>query len=85
MLSDPRRGWHDPYCAPFFFGDVELQDKLRFILNRNVVFHLWLENEILSMINQRYGQFEAESADSVLQEFIDFTELTTEPSLVPHQ
>ena len=66
------------HVAHHRFDDINLQDKLRFILNRDVVLHLWPRDEILLMINQLYGRVEGESADSILQEFtdtaIDFTE-----------
>ena len=66
------------HVAHHRFDDIHLQDKLRFILNRNVVFHLWPQDEIQSMIHRLYGQIEGESCDSILQEFadtaIDFTE-----------
>ena len=66
------------HVAHHDFKDIQLQDKLRFLLNRNVVFHLWPKDEILNMTNQLYGQVEGESADGMLQEFtdtaIDFTE-----------
>ena len=61
----------DPY-------DVETLDKLRFILDRKVDITLAPRESILEAINRYYGQTEAESADSMLQEFtdtaIDFTE-----------
>jgi type IV pilus assembly protein PilB len=65
----------DPY-------DVETLDKLRFILDRKIEIALAPRENILEAINRYYGQTEAESADSMLQEFtdtaIDFTETMTE-------
>jgi type IV pilus assembly protein PilB len=61
----------DPY-------DVETLDKLRFILDRKISIALAPREQILEAINRYYGQTDAESADSMLQEFtetqIDFTE-----------
>jgi type IV pilus assembly protein PilB len=65
----------DPY-------DVETLDKLRFILDRKVDIALAPRDSIQEAINRYYGQTEAESADSMLQEFtdtaIDFTETMSE-------
>ncbi|MEX0936925.1 MAG: ATPase, T2SS/T4P/T4SS family [Pirellulales bacterium] len=59
-------------------NDLETLDKLRFILNRKVEIALAPKESIMEAINRYYGQFEGESADSMLQEFtdtaIDFTE-----------
>ena len=58
--------------------DVETVEKLRFILNRQIQIALAPRSNILEAINRYYGQFDGESADSMLQEFtdtaIDFTE-----------
>ncbi len=58
--------------------DVETVEKLRFILNRQIQIALAPRASILESINRYYGQFDGESADSMLQEFtdtaIDFTE-----------
>lgn len=58
--------------------DVETIEKLRFILNRQIQIALAPRSSILEAINRYYGQFDGESADSMLQEFtdtaIDFTE-----------
>ncbi|MBA63139.1 MAG: pilus assembly protein PilB [Planctomycetaceae bacterium] len=58
--------------------DVETVEKLRFILNRQIQIALAPRSGILEAINRYYGQFDGESADSMLQEFtdtaIDFTE-----------
>jgi len=58
--------------------DVDTLDKLRFILDRKIEIALAPRENILEAINRYYGQTEAESADSLLQEFtdtaIDFTE-----------
>ncbi len=58
--------------------DIMLQDKLRFILNRNVRFITRDRDEVLDAINFFYGQSEGESADSMLQEFTDTTAAFTE-------
>ena len=69
----------DPY-------DFDTVEKLQFILNRRIEIALAPREKILEAINKHYGQIEAESADSMLQEFtdteIDFTETetTTQPS-----
>jgi type IV pilus assembly protein PilB len=59
-------------------NDVDLVEKLRFILNRDIRVAVAPRAHILEQINRRYGQIEGESADSILQEFtdtaIDFTE-----------
>ncbi len=58
--------------------DLEITEKLRFILNRRVETALAPREAIQEAINRYYGQVEGESADSILQEFtdtqIDFTE-----------
>lgn len=58
--------------------DLATQDKLRFILNREVKIVLAPRESILDAINRHYGQIDGESADTVMQEFtdtaIDFTE-----------
>ncbi|MEM9410102.1 MAG: GspE/PulE family protein [Planctomycetota bacterium] len=60
-------------------SDMETIEKLRFILNRDIVPALATRSQINEAINQFYGQVEGESADSILQEFtdtaIDFTEM----------
>ncbi len=62
--------------------DVETLDKLRFILDRRISTALASKESILEAINRYYGQQDAESADSMLQEFtetaIDFTETAEE-------
>jgi type IV pilus assembly protein PilB len=62
--------------------DYETQEKLRFILNRDVRIALSPRESIQEAINRHYGQTDAESADSMLQEFtdtaIDFTETMEE-------
>jgi type IV pilus assembly protein PilB len=62
--------------------DYETQEKLRFILNRDVRIALSPRESIQESINRHYGQTDAESADSMLQEFtdtaIDFTETVEE-------
>jgi type IV pilus assembly protein PilB len=65
--------------------DLEIIEKLRFILNRRVETALAPRDSIQEAINRYYGQVEGESADSILQEFtdtqIDFTE-TAEDGVV---
>ena len=60
--------------------DIEIVEKLRFILNKKIETALAPRTAIVEAINQYYGQVEGESADSMLQEFtdtaIDFTETT---------
>ena len=62
--------------------DIDTQDKLRFILNRDVQFALAPREQIIEAINRHYGASDGESADSMLQEFtdtaIDFTETAVE-------
>ena len=63
--------------------DIDTQEKLRFILNREVEMTLAMRDQIVESINQHYGSGDGESADSMLtQEFtdteIDFTETTVE-------
>ena len=63
-------------------SDMELQEKLRFILNRDVEMSLAPRQQIVEAINRHYGLSDGESADSMLQEFtdtaIDFTETAVE-------
>ena len=60
---------------PFNFETVE---KLRFVLDRNIVALVGSASAINEAINRHYGTVEGETADSILQEFtdsqIDFTE-----------
>jgi type IV pilus assembly protein PilB len=62
--------------------DIDTQDKLRFILNRNIEQSLATREQIVEAINQHYGHSDGESADSMLTEFtdtaIDFTETAVE-------
>jgi len=62
--------------------DMETLDKLRFILDRRIDVVLAPREAILEAINRYYGQNDAESHDSMLQEFtntaIDFTETIEE-------
>jgi type IV pilus assembly protein PilB len=64
--------------------DYETQEKLRFILNRDIRIALAPRESIQESINRHYGQTDAESADTMLQEFtdtaIDFTETMEESS-----
>lgn len=58
--------------------NIEVMDKLRFILNRDVELTTASRESIQSAINRHYGQSETESVDSMIMEFtetaIDFTE-----------
>ena len=66
--------------------DIDTQDKLRFILNRDVELVLAPREQIIEAINRHYGSGDGESADSMLQEFtdtaIDFTETAIEQAAV---
>ena len=66
-------------CDP---TDLDTQEKLRFILNREVELALAPREQIVEAINRHYGMSDGESADSMLQEFtdtaIDFTETAVE-------
>ena len=57
---------------------LDVLDKLRFILNREIKVTVAPDEAIQTAINRHYGQSETESVDSMLQEFtetaIDFTE-----------
>ncbi len=64
-------------------SDIDTQEKLRFILNREVEMAIAMRDQIVESINKYYGAGDGESADSMLtQEFtdteIDFTETTVE-------
>jgi type IV pilus assembly protein PilB len=58
--------------------NIEVMDKLRFILNRDVELTTASKEAIQAAINRHYGQSETESVDSMIMEFtetaIDFTE-----------
>jgi len=62
--------------------DMDTQEKLRFILNRDIEMALAPRAQIVEAINRHYGLSDGESADSMLQEFtdtaIDFTETAVE-------
>ncbi|MFM7109098.1 MAG: hypothetical protein ACKOZU_10985 [Planctomycetaceae bacterium] len=62
--------------------DIDTQEKLRFILNREIETVLAPREQIVEAINRHYGLSDGESADSMLQEFtdtaIDFTETAVE-------
>jgi type IV pilus assembly protein PilB len=64
--------------------DYDTQEKLRFILNRELRIVLAPREAINEAISRYYGQTEGESADSMLQEFtdtaIDFTETEEDSS-----
>ncbi|MCE9629344.1 MAG: GspE/PulE family protein [Planctomycetia bacterium] len=66
-------------CDP---TDMDAQEKLRFILNRDIEMALAVREQIVEAINRHYGLSDGESADSMLQEFtdtaIDFTETAVE-------
>jgi type IV pilus assembly protein PilB len=66
-------------CDP---TDIDTQEKLRFILNREIELVLAPRDQIVEAINRHYGASDGESADSMLQEFtdtaIDFTETAVE-------
>ena len=51
--------------------DLEMEEKLGFILNRDVRWVSSARSDINAAINRYYGQVEGESADSILQEFTD--------------
>jgi len=65
---------------------VEVLDKLRFILNRDIKVAIAPVDAIQTAINRHYGQSETESVDSMLQEFtetaIDFTETEAAEAMV---
>jgi type IV pilus assembly protein PilB len=62
--------------------DIDTQEKLRFIINREIEMTLAVRDQIVEAINRHYGFGDGESADSMLQEFtdtqIDFTETAVE-------
>ena len=66
-------------CDP---SDMDAQEKLRFILNREIEMAIAPREQIVEAINRHYGLSDGESADSMLQEFtdtaIDFTETAVE-------
>jgi type IV pilus assembly protein PilB len=66
-------------CDP---TDMDAQEKLRFILNREIEMAIAPREQIVEAINKHYGLSDGESADSMLQEFtdtaIDFTETALE-------
>jgi len=66
-------------CDP---ADIDTNEKLRFILNREIEMALAPREQIVEAINRHYGLTDGESADSMLQEFtdtaIDFTETAVE-------
>jgi type IV pilus assembly protein PilB len=66
-------------CDP---SDMDAQEKLRFILNREIEMAIASREQIVEAINRHYGLSDGESADSMLQEFtdtaIDFTETAVE-------
>jgi type IV pilus assembly protein PilB len=70
-------------------NDVETLDKLRFILDRRISIALAPREAIREAINRYYGQTDAESVDSMMQEFtetqIDFTQTATEDAQVAEE
>lgn len=58
--------------------NIEVMDKLRFILNKDVELTMASSESIQTAINRYYGQSETESVDSMIQEFtetaIEFTQ-----------
>jgi type IV pilus assembly protein PilB len=66
-------------CDP---TDIDAQEKLRFIVNREIEMAIAPREQIVEAINRHYGLSDGESADSMLQEFtdtaIDFTETALE-------
>jgi type IV pilus assembly protein PilB len=70
-------------------NDVETLDKLRFILDRRISIALAPRDAIVEAINKYYGMKDAESADSMLQEFtqtaIDFTETVDESQIAQEE
>ncbi len=50
---------------------LDVLDKLRFILNRDVKVAVAPKDDILAAINRYYGQSETESVDSMIQEFTE--------------
>ena len=73
-------------CDP---TDMDAQEKLRFILNRDIEMALAVREQIVEAINRHYALSDGESADSMLQEFtdtaIDFTETAVEQAAAAAQ
>jgi type IV pilus assembly protein PilB len=65
---------------------LDVMDKLRFILNREIDIKVSSKEQIQTAINRHYGQSETESVDSMLQEFtetaIDFTQTESSEGVV---
>ena len=65
-------------------SNIEVLDKLRFVLNRDIRVVVSALESIQGAINRHYGQTETESVDSMISEFtetqIDFTELEAKAS-----
>ena len=65
--------------------NYEAQEKLSFILNRDIQLVLALQEQIQEAINKNYGQTETESVDSMLVEFtdtaIEFTQVDSSAAL----
>jgi len=78
-LSESGRTLRIATCDP---TDMDAQEKLRFILNREIEMAIAPREQIVEAINKHYGLSDGESADSMLQEFtdtaIDFTETALE-------
>jgi len=65
-------------CDP---TDMDAQEKLRFILNREIEMAIAPREQIVEAINRNYGLSDGESADSMLQEFTDTATDSTETAL----
>ncbi|MEZ6057743.1 MAG: ATPase, T2SS/T4P/T4SS family [Planctomycetaceae bacterium] len=69
--------------------NLEVLDKLRFLLNRDIEMLMAPKEAILGAINRFYGQSQTESVDSMLMEFtetaIDFTETELSEALTQQQ
>ena len=60
------------YVATSDPTDIDTQEKLRFILNRDIEMAIAMRDQIIESINKYYGAGDGESADSMLtQEFTD--------------
>src|SRR5262245_8902460 len=59
------------YVATADPGDLMTRDKLTFIVNKDIRFVQFPQEELREAINRHYGQTETESVDSMLVEFTD--------------
>jgi len=66
-------------------NNIEVLDKLRFVLNRDIRTVMAPLESITAAINRHYGQSETESVDSMISEFtetqIDFTDVEAAAAL----